>query len=159
MILPCADVENAVTALGALQPRHYVDVGAQVSGQIRQIAVGVGDTVNKGDLLFEIDPDIQQATVEANRATLDSLRAQLAEREAERDLARQLAERQQRMVADEATSLEAVQVAEANLRVVEARVKSLHAQIKGAQSTLQGNEALLRYTRIYAPIAGTVVTL
>jgi macrolide-specific efflux system membrane fusion protein len=63
------------------------------------------------------------------------------------------------MVADEATSLEAVQVAEANLHVAEARVKSLHAQIKGAQSTLQGNEALLRYTRIYAPIAGTVVTL
>jgi macrolide-specific efflux system membrane fusion protein len=63
------------------------------------------------------------------------------------------------MVADEATSLEAVQVAEDNLRVAEARVKSLYAQIRGAQSTLQGNEALLRYTRIYAPISGTVVTL
>jgi macrolide-specific efflux system membrane fusion protein len=65
-----------------------VDVGAQVSGQIRQIAVNVDDTVSKGDLLVEIDPDIQRATVEANRATLDSLHAQLAEREAERDLAR-----------------------------------------------------------------------
>lgn len=152
-------IENAVTALGVLQPQRYVDVGAQVSGQIRRIVVKPGDKVAKGDLLLEIDPSLQQAKVQTDRATLSSLRAQLAEQEAQRDLARQQAERQQQMAADGSTRLEDLQTAQANLRIALARIDSLKAQIEGAQSTLQGNEALLGYTRIYAPIAGTVVTL
>ena len=39
------DIESSVTALGTLQPRRYVDVGAQASGQIRKIHVEVGDVV------------------------------------------------------------------------------------------------------------------
>jgi len=152
-------IENAVTALGVLQPQRYVDVGAQVSGQIKHIAVKPGDVVKKGDLLLEIDPAVQQATVQTNRATLASLRAQLAEQEAQRDLARQQAERQQQMADEGATRLEDVQTAQANLRIALARIDSIKAQIEGAQSTLAGNEALLGYTRIYAPITGTVVTL
>lgn len=152
-------IENAVTALGVLQPQRYVDVGAQVSGQIRHIAVRPGDTVKKGDLLVEIDPAIQQATVQTNRAALASLRAQLAEQEAQRDFAQQQADRQTALQAAEATKLEDVQSAQSQLRVMQARIASLKAQIDGAQSTLQGNEALLGYTRIYATMDGTVVTL
>ncbi|MFT3815676.1 MAG: efflux RND transporter periplasmic adaptor subunit [Acidovorax sp.] len=153
------DIENAVTALGVLQPQRYVDVGAQVSGQIRRIAVQPGDVVNKGDLLVEIDPAVQQATVDTNRATLASLRAQLAEQEALRDLAQQQALRQQEMASDGSTRQEDVQTAQANLRAAQARTDNLKAQIKGAASTLKGNEATLGFTRIYAPMAGTVVTL
>ncbi|WP_230976710.1 efflux RND transporter periplasmic adaptor subunit [Pseudothauera rhizosphaerae] len=154
-----ADIENAVTALGVLQPQRYVDVGAQVSGQIERIAVKPGDPVKQGDLLVEIDPALQQATVRTNRATLASLRAQLAEQEAQRDFASQQAERQQRLLAEDATTREEVLSALTALRVTEARIASLGAQIEGAQSTLEGNEALLGYTRIYAPMDGTVVTL
>lgn len=154
-----ASIENTVAALGALRPQRYVDVGAQVSGQIRRIAVKAGDVVQQGDLLVEIDPALQRATVQTNRATLARLRAELAEQEAQRDLAQQQAARQRQMAAEGATRLEDLQTAEANLRVARARIDSLRAQIEGAGSTLQGNEALLGYTRIYAPIAGTVVTL
>jgi macrolide-specific efflux system membrane fusion protein len=153
------DIENAVTALGTLQPLSYVDVGAQVSGQIKRIAVKPGAVVKKGDLLVEIDPALQQATVDGNRATLASLRAQLAEQLAQRDLAQQQQHRQQQMAADGSTRLEDVQTAETNLRVASVRIDNLRAQIEGSQSTLKGNEALLGYTRIYAPMAGTVVTL
>lgn len=152
-------IENAVTALGVLQPQRYVDVGAQVSGQIKRIAVRPGDKVGKGDLLVEIDPAIQQAKVQTDRASLASLRAKLAEQEAELDFARQQAERQTALQADGATKAEDVQSAQSQLRVTQARIASLKAQIDGAQSTLQGNEALLGYTRIYAPMDGTVVTL
>lgn len=154
-----AHIENAVTALGTLQPLRYVDVGAQVSGQIKRILVRPGDVVADGDPLLEIDPAVQEALVRTNRATLSSLRAQLAEQEARRDLARRQAERQSRMAADGSTRLEDVETAQADLRMAEARLGSLRAQIEGALSTLQGNETLLGYTRIYAPIAGTVVTL
>lgn len=153
------DIESSVTALGTLQPRSYVDVGAQASGAIRRIHVQPGDTVKKGQLLVEIDPSLQQARVDADRATLASLRAQLAEQEAQRDLAQQESERQRMMAADGATRDEDVQSAVAALRVAIARIANLHAQIDGAQSTLKGDEAQLGYTRIFAPIDGTIVTL
>lgn len=54
------NIENSVTALGTLQPRRYVDVGAQASGQIRKIHVEAGDQVQEGQLLVEIDPSTQK---------------------------------------------------------------------------------------------------
>ncbi len=144
------DIESSVTALGTLQPLNYVDVGAQASGAIRRIAVQPGSVVKKGDLLVEIDPSIQQAKVDVDRAALESLRARLAEAQAQRDLAQQEALRQRQMTAEGATRLEDIQTAEANLRVAVARIADLTAQIDGAQSTLKGDQAQLGYTRIYA---------
>ena len=50
------NIEQAVTALGALQPKDYVDVGAQVSGTLESVHVEIGDLVTKGQLLAEVDP-------------------------------------------------------------------------------------------------------
>src|SRR5262245_47609636 len=58
------DIEKTVTALGNLQPKDYVDVGAQVSGQLKKVHVEIGDRVQKGDLLAEIDPTVFQTRVE-----------------------------------------------------------------------------------------------
>jgi macrolide-specific efflux system membrane fusion protein len=153
------DVESSVSAVGTLQPRSYVDVGAQVSGQIRRIAVQPGTVVKKGDLLIEIDPSIQQSTVDANRAQLAALKAQLADQQAQKDLAELQLARQQRLIEKGYTKLEDVQAAEATLRSAKAKMDNLRAQIDGAASTLKGNAALLGYTRIFAPMAGTVVSL
>ncbi|ENO85272.1 biotin/lipoyl-binding protein [Thauera linaloolentis] len=114
-------IEQAVSALGVLQPQRYVDVGAQVSGQIRRIAVKACDVVAQGDLLVEIDPTVQRATVQADRATLDSLRAQRAEQEAQHDLVRLTAERQQRLIAVDSTRQEDADTARANLRMAQVR--------------------------------------
>jgi macrolide-specific efflux system membrane fusion protein len=153
------DIEETVTALGTLQPLQYVDVGAQVSGQLRRIHVAIGDQVRESDLLAEIDPRIYQARVEADRATLLSLRAQLAERQAQRTLAKSQYERQTGLLEANATSREAFESAEAALKATEAQIAALNAQIAHAESTLKGDETSLSYTRIYAPMAGTVVTL
>ncbi|MHB0763607.1 efflux RND transporter periplasmic adaptor subunit [Stutzerimonas sp. NM35] len=151
------DVEATVVAIGTLQPRHSVEVGAQVSGQIMRLHVEPGDRVDKGQLLAEIDASLHEATVEADRAALDGLRAQLAEQQAQLDLARQQHRRQQRLLVDEATREEDVQIAVATLRSAQARLRQLRAQIAEAQARLRGNEAQLSYTRIYAPIAGSVL--
>ena len=45
------DLQDLVTATGVLQPRDYVDVGAQVSGQLEVLHVQTGDDVKEGDLL------------------------------------------------------------------------------------------------------------
>lgn len=153
------DVEATVTAIGTLQPLSYVDVGAQVSGQIVRLAVAPGDPVAKGDLLVEIDPSVQRAAVDAGRASLAGLRAQLAEQQAQARLAGQQLARQQALILHRATPEEAVQTAQANHAVALARMAHLKAQIDQTQATLQADEARLGYTRIYAPMTGTVVAV
>ena len=153
------NIENSVTALGTLQPRRYVDVGAQASGQIRKIHVEAGDQVKEGELLVEIDPATQQAKLDASRYAIDNLKAQLQEQNAQHQLARQKYQRQQRLVAGNATREEDVQTAKAELSATQARVDMFQAQIRQAQASLRSDEAELGYTRIFAPMSGTVVAV
>ncbi|MGE5058626.1 MAG: biotin/lipoyl-binding protein, partial [Betaproteobacteria bacterium] len=76
-------IEEVVTSQGKLEPKQYVDVGTQVSGQLKKIHVDIGNAVHKGELLAEIDPRVYQAQVEAGEAKLNSLRAQLNQQKAE----------------------------------------------------------------------------
>lgn len=153
------DIENSVTALGTLQPRRYVDVGAQASGQIRKIHVEAGDQVQEGQLLVEIDPSTQKAKLDASRYAIENLKAQLQEQKALHELARQKYQRQQRLAAGNATREEDVQTAKAELSATQARVDMFQAQILQAQASLRSDEAELGYTRIYAPMSGTVVAV
>jgi macrolide-specific efflux system membrane fusion protein len=153
------DIEATVNALGTLQPVTAVDVGAQVSGQIVRLLVQPGDIVRKGQLLAEIDASIHAATVEAGRAEVAGLRARLADQQAQLDLARRQYARQQQMERDGATRAEDVDTASATLKSAEARAADLRAQIEETTSRLKGDEAQLGYTRIFAPIAGTVTSV
>ena len=152
-------IENSVTALGTLQPRRYVDVGAQASGQIRKIHVEAGDQVQEGQLLVEIDPSTQKAKLDASRYAIENLKAQLQEQKAQHQLARQKYQRQQRLAAGNATREEDVQTAKAELSATQARMDMFQAQILQAQASLRSDEAELGYTRIYAPMTGTVVAV
>ncbi|MFO1369428.1 MAG: efflux RND transporter periplasmic adaptor subunit [Marinagarivorans sp.] len=153
------DIENLVTATGSLQPRDYVDVGAQVSGQLKKILVDVGSRVKAGDLLAEIDTTVYAARVEASRAQLRNQQAQLLDRKAQLSLAQIQLKRQQQMYKEEATSLEELQISEANAQSAQAQLKSLEAQIAQTQSSLKVEEANLAYANIYAPMDGTVVSI
>lgn len=153
------DIENSVTALGTLQPRRYVDVGAQASGQIQKIHVEAGDTVKEGQLLVEIDPSTQKAKLDAGRFSIENLKAQLQEQRAQHDLAQQKYQRQQKLAAGGATREEDVQTARAEVRATQARIDMFQAQIRQAQASLRSDEAELGYTRIYAPMSGTVVAV
>ncbi|MDC8758711.1 efflux RND transporter periplasmic adaptor subunit [Janthinobacterium fluminis] len=153
------NIEASVTAMGTLQPQRYVDVGAQVSGQITRLHVQPGSAVEKGQLLAEIDPSVQRATVDAGRAALAGLRAQLADQQAQHRLAGQQHGRQKQMAAHDAAPLADVQSAEAALASAAAKIDHLKAQIDQTQASLKADEARLGYTRIYAPMAGSVVGL
>ena len=153
------DIESSVTALGTLQPRRYVDVGAQASGQIRKIHVEAGDQVKEGQLLVEIDPATQQAKLDASRFSIENLQAQLQEQRAQHQLAEQKFRRQQNLAAAGATREEDVQTAQAELKATQARIDMFKAQIRQAQASLRSDQAELGYTRIYAPMDGTVVAV
>jgi membrane fusion protein, macrolide-specific efflux system len=153
------DIEDLVTATGSLQPRDYVDVGAQVSGQLRKIHVEVGTEVKEGDLLAEIDAEQSNARVDASKAQLRSQEAQLAQQnvnlaKAERDL-----QRQKNLMAEDATTAETVQNAETTLDVTRAQINSLKAQMQQLQASMRVDQANLKYTKIFAPMDGTVVSI
>ncbi|MEH6560757.1 MAG: efflux RND transporter periplasmic adaptor subunit [Marinobacter sp.] len=152
-------LEDLVTATGVLQPRDYVDVGAQVSGQLKLLHVEVGSQVKEGDLLAEIDATLYLARVDAIRAQLRNQKAQLMEREAQLTLAEIQYRRQQNLLREEATSRETAQIAEATLRSAKAQVEAISAQIEQTDSTLRAEETNLEYARIYAPMNGTIVSI
>lgn len=153
------DVEDAVSAVGVLQPLDYVDVGTQVSGQLQRILVEPGAKVEKGQLLAQIDPVVYQARVSANEAQLLNLRAQLSDKEAQKVLSEQQLRRQRDLLASRATSQDAFDVAEATLKSANAQIAMIQAQIKQTESTLNGDRASLSYTQIFAPMTGTVVSI
>ncbi|MCW5605876.1 MAG: efflux RND transporter periplasmic adaptor subunit, partial [Burkholderiales bacterium] len=154
-----ATIENHVTALGTLQPLQFVDVGTQVTGQLKKLHVDVGSRVEKDQLLAEIDPTLLEARVSATRATIRAQNAQLSERRAQLELARAQHARQRTLFEANATSADSLQQAAASEKTAAAQVESLFAQIQQSQSTLLADEANLRYTKIHAPMAGTVVSL
>lgn len=152
------DMEESVTAQGKLEPKEYVDVGVQVSGQLKKINVEIGDQVKKGDLIAEIDPAVYEAKVAADEAQIKALKAQISEQEAQVSFAAKVMERNRRLIKSKAISQEALEDSQTNLKVAEARVSSLEAQLEQAVSSLEGDKANLSYTKIYAPMDGTVVS-
>ncbi|MBN2816796.1 MAG: efflux RND transporter periplasmic adaptor subunit [Campylobacterales bacterium] len=153
------DLENVVTATGKLEPREYVDVGAQVTGQLHKLHVDIGDYVSKGELLAEIDVTLFMAKVDQQRAQLRYQEASLQDKEAQNALAQINFDRQKNLYEHNATSLELLQSAEFSLQSSNAQIAMLKAQIEQTQSSLRADEANLEFTRIYAPMDGTVVSL
>ena len=139
------DIESNVTAVGTLQPRRYVDVGAQVSGQIRRIFVQPGDVVKEGQLLAEIDASLPRAKVDADQAALTGLKFQLADQRAQLALARQQYARQQQLAQHRATREEDMQIAQATLRSAAAKIGVLKAQIDQMRSTLKAQTQQVCY--------------
>ncbi|MDG2177078.1 MAG: efflux RND transporter periplasmic adaptor subunit [Gammaproteobacteria bacterium] len=153
------NIENTVTAAGSLQPFDFVDVGAQVSGQLQILHVEVGDIVEQGQLLAEIDARVQESRVEASRASIEAQEAQIAARRASLELARANKERQERLKAADATSELDYDNAINSLASAEASLIQLEKQIIQSLASLESDETQLEFSKIYAPAAGTVVSI
>ncbi|MDY6982736.1 MAG: efflux RND transporter periplasmic adaptor subunit, partial [Pseudomonadota bacterium] len=153
------DIENTVAAAGTLKPSSFVDVGAQVSGILQKLYVDVGDTVEQGQLLAEIDARVQQSRVDASRANILAQEAQLEARKASLVLAKANADRQTRLMAEQATSQLEYDNAVNNLAAAESSLIQLEKQIEQSRASLSQEETQLGFTKIYAPTAGTVVTI
>jgi len=153
------DIEDSVTALGNLQPRDYVDVGAQATGQLKKLYVNIGDNVKQGDLLAEIDPQVQTAKVQVDQGNVANLNAQLSDKQAQLALANANLARQKRLMAADATSKADYDSARQAMQSAAAQVNALRAQVSASQSQLNGDSVTLGYTKIYAPMSGTVVSV
>ncbi len=151
------DLEVSILAYGKMEASDQIDVGAQVSGQIKKMYVKLGDSVKKGDLLVEIDDLPQQNAVKDSEARLKNMIASKAAKEAQLLNARINLERQQKLIQNGATTQNELDQAEATLKVLDAEVEALIAQIAQAQIALDTAELNLDYTKITSPIDGMVV--
>lgn len=152
-------LEQTVLATGILKPRSLVAVGAQVSGRITAVHVALGDEVAAGDLIAEIDSTTQTNDLRTAEAALAQVRAQLVEKQADLQLARKVLERERTLSDQRATSVADLESAEADVKVTEAQIAALEAQVQSAQVSVETAQANLGYTRITAPMAGTVLAI
>ena len=153
------NIEQTVLASGTLNAVNQVNVGSQVSGQLKSLKVALGDQVTKDQLIAEIDPILQQYTLRQAQASLDSAKAQ---KQAKQALLRQYElayRRQQQMWQQDATSRASLEEAAATLDTTQAAINQLDAEITSAQVSVDTAKANLGYTRITAPISGTVVAI
>lgn len=153
------DIAQTVLASGVLQAVEQVDVGAQVSGQVTKLAVEAGDRVKKGDLLAEIDPLIAQNNLKTAEAELASYRAQLKIKQAQLKQYQLAWQRQSQMFRQEASSRADLESAEAQLAVTRADLQSSQANIDNAIIKVERAKTELGYTKILAPMDGTVITI
>lgn len=154
-----ADLEQTVLATGVLEPAKLVSVGAQASGRVEKLYVQLGDVVKAGDPIADIDSRTQQNSVANAQAGLSNVQAQRAAAQANLVEARNTFARQERLFGEGATSRADYEAAEAALANAKASLAAVEAQIRQASLSLNTAETNLGYTRITAPMDGTVVAI
>lgn len=153
------EILATVNASGELDAVVSVDVGAQVSGQIERLYVELGQQVKKGDLIAEIDSTTQRNELEKSKAQLASYEAQLAARKTALDIAQTRYDRELKLRRSDSTSRENLESAQQTLASARADVAEMESQITQTRLAVSTAETNLGYTRISAPLDGTVVSV
>ena len=153
------DIEQTVLATGKLRPKELVSVGAQVSGQVTKLYVELGQRVRAGEPIAEIDPAPQRLALRNAEAAVEALVAQKASRQGALVQAELAFRRQETMLAADATSRADHEAAKAALTAVRGELHALDAQIVQARTQVETARLNLGFTRIVAPMDGTVVAV
>jgi len=174
-----------VVASGTLNATTTVQVGSQISGQVKEIYADFNTAVKKDQVIARIDPSTFELRVNQARADLDSaegavavaragLAAQQAElgrvkvtlADAQRDVERKKALVDKKFISaaelDKAvvvldTTREQLKAVQAQIKVSEAQVASARAAVKQRESLLKQAQVDLERTIIRAPVDGTVI--
>ena len=175
----------AVSATGTVNPVTVVQVGSQVSGQLKEVLVDFNSVVKKGQIIARIDPDTfvlkvnqamadleaARATVLTQRANVSALQAEVSRAkvnmaDSEREYQRNKTLFEKNFVAAAAldkaefayrTAQEQVKVTQAQLAVGESQVNNVVALVKQRDSALAQSKVDLDRATIRAPVDGIVV--
>lgn len=138
------DIVKSITATGQLQATKTVQVGSQISGAIQELNADFNSRVTKGQLIVVINPTFYEASVK--EAEANNIRAT-----AEVDIAEREAKRAQELFDRDLLSKAEYDVATTKLRTSRAALSQTAAALARARVNLG-------YTRIRAPISGTVIS-
>jgi HlyD family secretion protein len=160
-----------VSATGTLNPVVSVQVGSQVSGQIKEILVDFNSPVKSGQLIARLDPETYQHRVRQAEADVDAARAGQGVQQAEvsraranlsnaqRDYERKktLVEKNFISPAERDTAQNTLDAARAALASAEAQVRNGEAVVRQREAQLAAARVDLQRTSITAPVDGIVV--
>jgi multidrug efflux system membrane fusion protein len=138
-------VPYEIAATGTIEPLQTVAVAPQVSGQIVRVAFHEGDAVEKGQVLFEIDP-------RPFRAALQQAEANLAGAKARAEQASSQARRYTTLAQQEYVTTQQSDQATADALAASATLAASEAAVEQARLNLQ-------YATIRAPISGRTGSL
>ena len=153
------NLQNYVVANGEVQARNLTDIGAQVSGQIKKIYVKIGDSVQKGDLIAQIDSVTQENEVKNLQAQLLIDEADLNATQIAANVAKTQFLREQKLFKADATSRESYENAQNTYYLKFATLEQIKAKINQTMIKLDTAKKDLSYTQITAPLSGTIVSV
>ena len=140
--------------IGTLDGFVNADVRAQVTGYLVRQDYKEGAYVNKGQLLFEIDPRPFQAALDQAEGQLAQASAQLANAEAVQVRTQLDVERYTPLAKEQAASQQDLDNATQNNLAARATVATAQAQIKTAEASVETAKLNLGFTRLTSPING-----
>lgn len=138
---------------GKIQPKNTFDLGFQVSGKVAKIYVKIGDKVQKGQLLAELDPEESSIAYAQSISGLEVARAQLEqaqyEEKAQKAKVKSVEKSSSSNEYDEKYQKEMKNVSESN-------VKAKEALLKEADESVRDSRLDISKTKLYAPISGVI---
>jgi HlyD family secretion protein len=152
------DFAATVLATGAVKPQvgAEVKVGARLSGKLERLHANIGDRVEEGQLLAELEKADLEAAVVQRQAEVAVAEAQIAEANARLKLAEQEHHRQTALVTQNITSRSELDAAARDLEVGKATLGLTERRLDAARATLREAEVKRSYATLTAPIAGVI---
>lgn len=151
-------ITQVVEASGTINPVNTVSVGSTVSGLMKAIYVDYNSEVKKGQLLAQIDPANFQASVDQNRAQINNAEANLAKLNAEMVMAQKTYNRYKNLYAKNFVARSELDQAESDYLARKAAIGAQQASIAQARATYKTAMTNLGYTKIIAPVDGTIIS-
>jgi len=152
------ELKDVLILTGALKPKEQVDVTAKVTGRLVSLNFRIGDAIQQGALIAELEDNEVQQQVNRATAALSVSRATLQQRQAEKKNANAELSRAQSLLDDGLISPQDFATSETQLEVVDAQVEFARAQIDQSKAELREFKIRLEQTKIYAPLSGFVAT-
>jgi HlyD family secretion protein len=150
-------ITQVVEASGTINPVNIVSVGSTVSGLMKEIYVDYNSEVKKGQLLAQIDPANFQASVDQNLAQISNAEANMARLQAEMVYAEKTYNRYKNLYAKNFIARSELDQAESDYLAKKASIGAQRASIAQARASLNTSMTNLGYTKIIAPVDGTII--
>lgn len=152
-------IVQTVNAIGKIQPEFMVKISSEASGEIIFLGVRDGDTVQAGQLLVRIQPDILETQLEQTRAGVESSRMAINIAKAERDRTEADLKRISELYKKDYATREEMDRAKAAYESAVARYSQTKAELDRQSGAMKQIQATANRTTITAPMSGIVTYL
>lgn len=150
-------ISPSLFGIGTVESRYTYKIGPTLAGRIKRLTVQVGDSVEAGHVLGEMDPVDIHAKITAQDAAIQRSEAQLTESRVRQEFAKTQAQRYEQLLTVRSTSEEIVAVKKQEHRIAEANLASAQKEVVRLQAEGKALQAQLENLKLVAPVAGLVV--